>query len=223
MAFYMEEEEVWKCPKHPSKRRRNGICPVCLKDRLVTLCPDCANVRPCACCAAAAAATSSSSSASSSFSLFSSSSSRGEPAFQRSRSVGIPFLRSRGHALSGSVRWNPPPETAKSSKTPSSFWSILRPSSSASTKNKSRKELVEEKENQEFKSSYFTGNGYGDERIEEFTRMMMRSRSVSVAMTSVPGDPKKAGKGWHFPSPMKVFRQSKAAKVVQERSPLYRG
>nr|GMD81138.1 Nuclear pore complex protein like [Ipomoea batatas] len=186
MAFYMEEEEVWKCPKHPSKRRRNGICPVCLKDRLVTLCPDCAN---------------------------------------RSRSVGIPFLRSRGggggYALSGSVRWNPP-ETARSSKTPS-FWSILR-SSSSTTKNKSRKES-EEKENQnhEFKSNYYPGNGYGDVRIEEFTRMMMRSRSVSVAMTSGPGDAKKAGKGWHFPSPMKVFRQSKAAKVVQERSPLYRG
>nr|GMD76249.1 uncharacterized protein LOC109185283 [Ipomoea batatas] len=228
MAFYMEEEEVWKCPKHPSKRRRNGICPVCLKDRLVTLCPDCANVRPCACCAAAAA-TSSSSSASSSFSLFSSSSSRGdggEPTFQRSRSVGIPFLRSRGggggYALSGSVRWNPP-ETARSSKTPS-FWSILR-SSSSTTKNKSRKESTEEKENQnhEFKSNFYPGNGYGDVRIEEFTRMMMRSRSVSVAMTSGPGDAKKASKGWHFPSPMKVFRQSKAAKVVQERSALYRG
>lgn len=209
MALYMEEEEVWKCPKHPSKRRRNGICPVCLKDRLVTLCPDCANVRPCSCCAAAA--TSSSSSASSSFSLFSSSSSRGdrEPNFQRSRSVGIPFLRSR-YALSGSVRWNPAAAETSKSKTPS-FWSILKSSSNS----KSRRE-TEEKENQEFKPNY------GDQKIQEFTRMMMRSRSVSVSMTSASADAKK-GKGWHFPSPMKVFRHSKAAKVVQDRSPLYRG
>ncbi|KAK9698940.1 hypothetical protein RND81_08G142000 [Saponaria officinalis] len=30
-------------------------------------------------------------------------------------------------------------------------------------------------------------------------------------------------KGWYFPSPMKVFRHSKASKVAHERSPLDRG
>nr|GMC87203.1 uncharacterized protein LOC109177147 [Ipomoea batatas] len=36
------EEEAWKCLKHPSNRQRNGVCPVCLKERLAILCPDCA-------------------------------------------------------------------------------------------------------------------------------------------------------------------------------------
>ncbi|VFQ97284.1 unnamed protein product [Cuscuta campestris] len=107
------KEEVWKCPKHPSKRRRNGVCPVCLKDRLVILCPDCANVRPCS-CAAAAATTSSSSS------------SDGQPnLLRRSGSAGINFLRF-SYARSFSGRKNPT-ATGKS-KTPS-FWSIVLPSS----------------------------------------------------------------------------------------------
>ncbi|RYR53304.1 hypothetical protein Ahy_A06g028325 [Arachis hypogaea] len=68
MALYLDEEEVWKCPKHPSKRRRSEICPICLGDQLVTLCPDCANMRPCSCYANS---SSSSSSFSSSFHRFS--------------------------------------------------------------------------------------------------------------------------------------------------------
>ncbi|MCD7470149.1 hypothetical protein HAX54_009810 [Datura stramonium] len=241
MAFYLDEEQVWKCPKHPSKRRRSGVCPVCLKDRLVILCPDCANVRPCACYASA---TSSSSSASSSFSLFSSSSGRiggggggggcegvcsvgrvsnlidSEPAFRRSRSVGIPFLRSRDKN-SGERKYQPVCNS-KMNKTPS-FWSVFKLSKSKRSG---------ESENDELKAKinihHDNINEFTDSRIEDFSRMMMRSRSMSVAITSVSGDgdgfksPAKS-KGWHFPSPMKVFRQSKASKLVHERSPLYRG
>ncbi|KAL8520419.1 hypothetical protein ACS0TY_011079 [Phlomoides rotata] len=75
MTIYVEEEEVWKCPKHPSRRRRNGVCPACLRDRLVSLCPDCGGIRPCPCPSSS-----------------SSSSSEGEPSFRRSRSLAIPFL-----------------------------------------------------------------------------------------------------------------------------------
>lgn len=56
---------------------------------------------------------------------------------------------------------------------------------------------------------------------------MRRSRSVAASITSAneirssPAPTK--GKGWYFPSPMKVFRHSKASKIVQERSPLHRG
>ncbi|KAJ1395635.1 hypothetical protein SESBI_33197 [Sesbania bispinosa] len=55
--------------------------------------------------------------------------------------------------------------------------------------------------------------------------VMARSRSVAVAAVSGDGElrPRTKGRGWFFPSPMKVFRQSKVSKVVQERSPLYRG
>lgn len=217
MAFYADEEEVWKCPKHPSKRRRSGICPTCLRERLTNLCPDCANVRPCACC------TSSSSSSSSSFSFFSSSSSAGdasrstrvgsvgrlsnlidsEPAFRRSRSLAIPFLHSRFAEAS------PPVNRRKSS-----FWSVFRTQKS--------KECEEEREDGKSKIEIEAEEKYAHQM------MMMRSRSVSVPVASDSGagnmrSSSVKSRGLYFPSPIKFFRQSKTSKVVQERSPLYRG
>lgn len=50
----------WRCRKHPAARSGGGVCPYCLRDRLLRLCPNCARVRPCPC----AASPSSSSSAS---------------------------------------------------------------------------------------------------------------------------------------------------------------
>ncbi|KAL3619473.1 hypothetical protein CASFOL_037043 [Castilleja foliolosa] len=197
MACYVEEE-VWKCPKHPSKRRRNGICPVCLRDRLDSLCPHCANVRPCAC----VASTSSSSSSSSSFS-------RGEPSFHRSRSVAIPFLRSRSNN-NGAI------------KTPS-FLSILKRS-----KTKRCDEAAERDE--EFVDEIDYIERYN--KIEDFARMITRSRSVSVGTTAMTSGLRRSkdssspakGKSWHFPSPMTVFRSSKTPKaIIQDRSPLHRG
>ena len=212
MAFYANEEEVWKCPKHPSKRRRNGICPICLHDRLVTLCPECANVRPCACCATTT--SSSSSSSSSSLSILSSTTGGeagrvsklvdGEPAFRRSRSVAIPFLRSR-FAGDRDSTGNKPPTPASRSK--SSFWSAFR----THKKKKGEDEAVN-------RNDAVTKDDYAQ-------RMMMRSRSVSVPVTSrsVSGSLAAKWRSWYFPSPIKVFRQSKTSKVVQERSPLRRG
>lgn len=209
----MDEEEIWKCPKHPSKRRRTGICHVCLRDRLSTLCPDCANARPCPCFAATATqTTSSSSSSSSSFSRFSSHDVVGggpgpgpgpgpvgrvsnliesEPAFRRSRSVAIPFLRSRSRFVETGSDTEFRDSTPKAKA--SSFWSVFRSSKKV------------EEVNDNLSSS----------------TMMRRSRSVAVSMTSDSGKTK--GWSWYFPSPIKVFRQSKISKVVHERSPLYRG
>ncbi|XP_047326786.1 uncharacterized protein LOC124930492 [Impatiens glandulifera] len=120
MALCNEEDEVWKCEKHPTNRRRAGICPSCLRERLISLCPNCGEMVPCSCGVLKA-------SKSSSFSLFSSSgrggSSRyssaaaaaageipveGEPKFQKSRSLTVPFLRSKfsGNDSSGSKWWN---------------------------------------------------------------------------------------------------------------------
>lgn len=212
MACYVDEEEVWKCPKHPSKRRRNGICPTCLRDRLVSLCPDCANVRPCAC---VVSTTSSSSSSSSSLGRVSNLID-GEPSFRRSRSVAIPFLRSKNTEQT--------PNNGRV-KTPS-FLSVLKRSKtkrSEPTKEKNEGSVVNGSSNCDFDSH---------DRIEDFARMVTRSRSVSAGTTAmasgfrrvdVSSSPAKS-KFWHFPSPMKAFRSSKTPKVlVHDRSPLHRG
>lgn len=52
---------------------------------------------------------------------------------------------------------------------------------------------------------------------------LRKSRSVAVGGRE-RFSPAAKWKSWYFPSPMNVFRQSKAAKVVvNERSPLHRG
>ncbi|KAB1215965.1 hypothetical protein CJ030_MR4G023635 [Morella rubra] len=231
MAFYADEEEVWKCPKHPSKRRRSGICPACLRDRLAILCPECANVRPCACCAAAATTSSSSSSSSSfsrSFSRFSTSEGgvgsfgrvsnliESEPAFRRSRSVAIPFLRSRSRFVGNETELKEPSPVNGKSKA-SSFWSVFK---SQKSKN------IETNDGSEKKAEAMEEE---DKDMRARRTMMMRSRSVAVPVTSDSrscsggGESRTRGRSWYFPSPIKVFRQSKIAKVVQQRSPLYRG
>ncbi|KAL1568901.1 hypothetical protein AAHA92_00448 [Salvia divinorum] len=197
MAVYVEEEEVWKCPKHPSKRRRSGICPTCLRDRLGNLCPNCHNARPCPC--SAASAESSSSSSSSSFSRVSNLID-GEPSFRRSRSVAVPFFRHRNA--------DPTPKSG-SARTPS-FFSLLKRSKTK----KSEPSVVDEEENLE-----------SSDRIEDYVRMVSRSRSVNAGATSAmasglfrrrddAGASPARAKFWHFPSPMKAFRRSKTPKVV---------
>ncbi|XP_057977056.1 uncharacterized protein LOC131164108 [Malania oleifera] len=218
MAFYVDEEEVWKCPKHPSKRRRNGICPICLRDRLVSLCPNCANVRPCACSAATATSSSSSSSSSSSFSLIYgtgvgttgrvSNLLDSEPALRRSRTVAAPFLRSRlGADKDAGERKNPP--LPPISRRKSSFWSLFKPPKTKKPEGGAREAEARRNEVEEAES----------------VRRMMRSRSVGVPVLSdsSSGDVRSKARGWYFPSPIKAFRQSKTSKVVQERSPLCRG
>ncbi|XP_073025241.1 uncharacterized protein [Primulina eburnea] len=200
MALYLiEEEEAWKCPKHPSKKRRSGVCPACLRHRLGVLCPNCANSRPCSCPSNTASASSSSSSP---FSFFSGAyfSSDGEPSLRRSRSVGIPFLRS------GSLR----------AKTPSFLSVLKRSGTKKTTENQELSDYGNIDENSESKS-----------RIEDFSRMITRSRSVSSTTTATGfrrpdvGSSPARWKLWNFPSPMKVFRSAKV--TVQNRSPLHRG
>ncbi|XP_060179841.1 uncharacterized protein LOC132609728 [Lycium barbarum] len=113
---------------------------------------------------------------------------RTEPSFFRSKSVGIPFLKSRNE---------------KSTKT-ASFWWIF----------KSRKRRGKLENELEVKA-----NGVNDKLYCNDT-MRSRSRSVNVAaMTSLSGgndvsySPEKL-KGWYLLSPMKVFRQCKAPKLV---------
>ncbi|XP_024026530.1 uncharacterized protein LOC112093068, partial [Morus notabilis] len=188
------------------------ICPVCLRERLGSLCPDCANVRPCGCCATTSSSSSSSGDGAGSVGRLSSLI-ESEPAFRRSRSVAIPFLRSRSRFV-GSDKdaeigdRSLPPSAGKTS----ALWSVFRFQKSK-------------------RSEKREGNGENDADAMRRT-MMMRSRSVAVPMAaktaasdSVTGDVKPASKGrsWYFPSPIKAFRQSKISRIVHERSPLYRG
>ncbi|KAF8412544.1 hypothetical protein HHK36_000512 [Tetracentron sinense] len=58
---------------------------------------------------------------------------------------------------------------------------------------------------------------------EEGEVKMMRSKSVAVSAYSDSGsDVRSKERRWYFQSPMNIFRQPKTAKVVQDRSPLYR-
>ncbi|XP_042483126.1 uncharacterized protein LOC122063493 [Macadamia integrifolia] len=208
----MAEEEVWKCRKHPLKRRSNGVCPLCLRDRLLHLCPDCANARPCSCCYSSSSSSSSSFSLSSSFDAPKSSAGIGvrtvgsvsnlidcDPAFRRSRSNTFTFIRRRP-SDKDAVQLIPPDV----SRTRSSLWPVFK----SSTKSKKADEIKEEKENLE---------------IEKVNMMRSKSVGISSLSESAGADGKLKGRRWHFPSPMKVFRQPKPTKVVQELPPLCRG
>lgn len=207
MAFYMDEEQVWKCPKHPSKRRKTGICPKCLRERLITLCPNCASDRPCDC---SPAPVDSSTSSSASFSLFSFS--RGgsrrdfgtgnvdsDPTLRKSRSVAVSFLRSRSKHVGTEMMTES--NKAKVSRSKINFWSVFTVNN-----NKSKKcDHVHNDEDDSNKCDDLTS-------VDDNSMMMMRSRSVAVG-TGNGFTPVKQ-KGWYFPSPIKAFRHSKPPRSV---------
>nr|XP_043607733.1 uncharacterized protein LOC122579601 [Erigeron canadensis] len=236
MALYMDEEQVWKCPKHPSKRRRSGICPTCLRERLITLCPECANTRPCSCCrhdSSTLSSSSSSSNSSSSFSIFQFS--RGgslrapdtgagetgrvstliesEPAFRKSRSLAVPFLRSRSKYVDNDQEFinnnnKPPLILPPVSRKKINFWSVFKVSKN--------KKCDMHSDNDDHKSNTTQDEDYS-------TMMMRRSRSVAVGGADRDSNfsPAVKRRGWYFPSPIKAFRQSKLQ--LHQRSPMHRG
>lgn len=109
----MEEEEIWKCKSHPSWRHRTGICPTCLRNRLVDLCPKCASLLPCLTCPLPYSS-----------SHIGSTSSLGnlidnEPSFKRSASLVIPVLRS-------SSRFTDPKSPASARRAKSILLSFLK-------------------------------------------------------------------------------------------------
>ncbi|KAJ0914083.1 hypothetical protein HanPSC8_Chr06g0234631 [Helianthus annuus] len=206
MAFYTDEQQIWKCQKHPSKRRTTttGICPTCLRERLLKLCPECSNTRPCSCYPQHSISTSSSSSSSIATEQATRVSTliENEPPFRRSRSLLAVPLRSKSKKElvevdkknTPSVSWNK-----------INFWSIFKTS-------KTRKYDLHDDESNKGSVS---GGG-----MEDYSRMM-RSRSVAVGA----GDSfTTKRRGWHLPGPMKAFRHSKTSKLqVHDRSPVHRG
>ncbi|KAL0913380.1 hypothetical protein M5K25_016838 [Dendrobium thyrsiflorum] len=191
-AYLFDEERLWKCQKHPLKNR-HGVCPNCLRDRLLLLCPDCAHLRPCACLPSSSSSFSSISSLDPPRSSFGAvgrigSLIDGEPAFRRSRSAAFTFIRPRSEVADEEVRLRV------------RRWAAFWPFSKAAIR-----------------------------RVDEVMAPEKFVRSSSVAVTSCQdfrggqrGEGRNKGWNWLFPSPTKVFRHRKSAKVVQERSPFYR-
>ncbi|CAL9069787.1 unnamed protein product [Musa banksii] len=193
----------WRCRKHTSSSQpRDGICPGCLRDRLLRLCPDCANERPCSCFRPSSSSSSSCSSVSS-ISLADLAGSAGggagigavglvsrlidsEPAFRRSRSVGFQLLRTR--SVARHVDGGEAPRRPNRGRRWALFWPFPRAAG-------------------------------GKESAAELSR----SRSVGAAGLAGPSGGEDRGKawGWHFPSPMNAFRHRRSTKLVHERSPLY--
>ncbi|KAI3978138.1 hypothetical protein MKX01_012969 [Papaver californicum] len=237
MGISIEEEEIWKCKKHPTKKRIvSGVCPSCLRDRLNNLCPNCACELPCVHCTPLSTSSSSSSSssgfASDGVGIITGRMSNlieNEPAFQRSRSTAFHILRpsrflNNSNNTQDSSRFGLPPSGKKNK---SSFWSVFYKKSS-----KKVEEDEETEPNQEEK---------GKENQQEMKKIMMiRSKScysdrdqisrqnngggddVRFSTSSNSGCSSKERRSWYFPSPIKVFRQQ-SLKVIQQRSPLCRG
>ncbi|KAG2320501.1 hypothetical protein Bca4012_056455 [Brassica carinata] len=195
----MDEDGFSQCPKHFSKRGFVGVCPFCLHERLSSLCPDCANDLPCSCSSRAAVCFSpSSSSSSSSFSLFA-----GDITFSFSGSGSVGRVASL-------IECEPAFRRSKSMAVPIKPDTVVDSGSG-----------FEPGRGRSMKTWSFwrilMGNRGGDTK----PAIMRKSRSVAVVgdMKYPPATGK--GKGWSFPSPSKVFRQSKM--IFQQRSPLYRG
>ncbi|ESQ33513.1 hypothetical protein EUTSA_v10008795mg [Eutrema salsugineum] len=203
----MDEDGYSQCPKHFSKRGfvcGGGVCPYCLHERLSSLCPDCAHDLPCSCSSRAAVYFSpSSSSSSSSFSLFS-----GDINFNFSG------IGSVGRVAS-LIECEPAFRRSKSMAVP------IKPDAVIDSGSGLESDHGRGRKTSSFWRMFMRNRG-GDTK----PAIMRKSRSVAVAGESrfspVPATVK--GKGWNFPSPIKVFRQSRVSKMIfQQRSPLYRG
>lgn len=80
--------DEWRCRRHPP-HPYGGVCPHCLRDRLLRLCPDCACPRPCACASSPGASSPSSSSSGSALGRVHSLIERDRRVVARSRSVAV--------------------------------------------------------------------------------------------------------------------------------------
>ncbi|KAK4770343.1 hypothetical protein SAY87_030875 [Trapa incisa] len=228
--MYVDEEEAWRCPKHRSRRRPIGVCPTCLRERLSNLCPDCASLRPCGCCASTTTTSSSSSSSSFSRLFYGGESSGGvgsvgrvsnlinsEPSFRRSSSTAVSIFRSRlryADDLDAACHDNvgrgfPGSRTSRATL----FWGIFR----RDTSRRSGGDFGELAACNGGERVRVEGGREPDVRaMEKPSRMMMRkSRSVAATWSRAGAVARSSssGKGWnwYFPSPIKAFRQPKAA------------
>ncbi|XP_047077762.1 uncharacterized protein LOC124688089 [Lolium rigidum] len=184
--------DEWRCRRHPAARSGGGVCPYCLRDRLLRLCPTCARVRPCPCASAPAASPSSSSSASGDAVGRVHSLIEREHRIARSRSVAASSSAAMGSVaavaaggVGGGRRkarvwgWTP-------------FWRAS------------------------------AAKDVGSAEEDEDRMGLARSSSVSATAVEAKAVAAKAAAakarwGWHFPSPMKAFRHRRSSASLPER------
>uniref|UniRef100_A0A0D9YWR1 DUF740 family protein n=1 Tax=Oryza glumipatula TaxID=40148 RepID=A0A0D9YWR1_9ORYZ len=181
--------DEWRCRKHPVARSGGGVCPHCLRDRLLRLCPNCAHVRPCPC---TCASPSSSSSASGEAVGRVHTLIEREHRIARSRSVAASSslaAASTASATAGAVGgrqkarvWGWPP-----------FWKPAAKDGVAAA--------AEEDEEEE--------EGMGLARSSSVSATVVEAKAAAAAA--------KARWGWHFPSPLKAFRHRRSSASMPER------
>jgi len=186
--------DEWRCRKHPAAPRSGGgVCPYCLRDRLLRLCPNCARVRPCPCAASCASPSSSSSASGDAVGRVHSLIER-EHRIARSRSVAAGSSAAfaaavgppsgAGPASGGGKRkarvWGWPP-----------FWKPAARDGDAG--------LGEDEE-----------EGLGLPRSSSVSATAVEAKTAAAAA--------RARWGWHFPSPLKAFRHRRSSASVAERA-----
>ncbi|XP_066322341.1 uncharacterized protein [Miscanthus floridulus] len=181
--------DEWRCRKHPAARSGGGVCPYCLRDRLLRLCPNCAHVRPCAC----AASPSSSSSASGDAVGRVHSLIEREHRIARSRSVATGSSAVFAAAVAA-------PSTVATGRRKARVWGwppFWKPAA-----REGGAELEEDED-----------EGLGLPRSSSVSATVVEAKTAAAAAARA-----RARWGWHFPSPLKAFRNRRSSASVAERT-----
>ncbi|MQL84123.1 hypothetical protein Taro_016611 [Colocasia esculenta] len=212
-----DDDDGWKCQKHPSAQpTAGGVCHVCLRERLLRLCPDCGGGRPCACsCPSTSSTASSSSSSLSSADIHRFGAAGGthvgavgrvshlidcEPAFRRSRSAAFRLLRPRSEEASDGSAARPPEAGGRGGK--SWLWPFQR----------GKKTDEEDASNA---SAAATATLSKSRSVGALTAAC--ANSGALESDAARGEAKPRGWNRYFPSPMKALRHQKASKTTQAR------
>uniref|UniRef100_A0A0D9VJQ9 Uncharacterized protein n=1 Tax=Leersia perrieri TaxID=77586 RepID=A0A0D9VJQ9_9ORYZ len=184
--------DEWRCRKHPAARSGGGVCPHCLRDRLLRLCPNCAHVRPCPCTSCASPSSSSSAS--------------GEAAVGR-----VHTLIEREHRIARS-------RSVAASSSLAGAASSAASAAAAGAVGGRRKARVWGWP-PFWKPAARDGVAAAAEEDEEEGMGLARSSSVSATAVEAKAAAAaaKARWGWHFPSPLKAFRHRRSSASIPER------
>jgi len=183
--------DEWRCRKHPAARSGGGVCPYCLRDRLLRLCPNCAHVRPCAC----AASPSSSSSASGDAVGRVHSLIEREHRIARSRSVAT------GSSAAFAARSVAPAATGAGGRREARVWGWPPFWKAAAREGGAELELEEDED-----------EGLGLPRSSSVSATAVEAKTAAAAARA------RARWGWHFPSPLKAFRHRRSSASVAGRA-----
>uniref|UniRef100_A0ACD5ZHT6 Uncharacterized protein n=1 Tax=Avena sativa TaxID=4498 RepID=A0ACD5ZHT6_AVESA len=181
--------DEWRCRKHPAARSGGGVCPYCLRDRLLRLCPNCARVRPCPCTCAASPSSSSSASGDAV--------GRVHSLIEREHRI----ARSRSVAASSSAAMASVAASVSGvgGRRKSRVWGWT-PFWRASAKEVGAADVDEEEDR------------LGLARSSSVSATAVEAKAVAAKAAAA-----KARWGWHFPSPMKAFRHRRSSASMPER------